>query len=110
MSLLSQSLKFIVLMTLRMLRRKKAEQNTFNPIHMYPALRVEIASDDSCECCPLTAAWMSAQAATMELRTMIPNERRIIGVTLPPNQRTSPYAVTIIDKFLKMVYTGTERN
>lgn len=45
-----------------------------------------------------------------ELRTMSPNENRDEGETLPPNQRTSPYAITMMVKFLKIVYTGTERN
>jgi hypothetical protein len=56
------------------------------------------------------AAWMSAQAATTELKTIKPKDRSIKEVTLPPNQSTSPYAITIMVRFLKMVKTGTERN
>mgnify|MGYP007026582757 CR=1 FL=1 len=40
---------------------------------------------------------------------MRPNEARVSGVTLPPNQSTSPYAMRMMVRFLKMVYTGTER-
>lgn len=88
-----------------------AVQNTFMPIHAYPAFRVEMASDESeWGPYPSIAAWMSAHAATMELSTIRPNESRATGVTLPPNQSTSPYAMTMMVKFLKMVYTGTERN
>jgi hypothetical protein len=46
---------------------------------------------------------MSAQAAMMELRTIRPNEKRAIGVTEPPNHSTSPYAMRMMVKFLKMV-------
>jgi hypothetical protein len=46
---------------------------------------------------------MSAQAAITELRTINPKEKSAMGVTAPPNQRTSPYAIRIIVKFLKMV-------
>lgn len=56
------------------------------------------------------ACWISAHAAIMELATINPNENRAIGVTEPPNQRTSPYAIRMIVRFLKMVYTGMERN
>lgn len=46
----------------------------------------------------------------MELKTINPKENKAIGVTDPPNQSTSPYAMSIIVRFLKMVYTGIERN
>jgi hypothetical protein len=46
---------------------------------------------------------MSAHAAMMELKTIKPNEKRAMGVTEPPNQSTSPYAMRMIVKFLKMV-------
>jgi hypothetical protein len=46
---------------------------------------------------------MSAHAAMIELRTINPKESRAIGVTSPPNHRTSPYAMTMIVRFLKMV-------
>jgi hypothetical protein len=46
---------------------------------------------------------MSAQAAMMELRTISPKEKRVMGVTEPPNQSTSPYAIKMMVKFLKMV-------
>jgi hypothetical protein len=49
------------------------------------------------------AAWISAQAATTELSTISPKDSRVRGVTLPPNQRTSPYAMTMMVRFLKMV-------
>jgi hypothetical protein len=49
------------------------------------------------------ACWMSAQAAMMELMTMRPNEKSAMGVTEPPNQSTSPYAIKMIVRFLKMV-------
>jgi hypothetical protein len=42
---------------------------------------------------PLRACWISAQAAMMELKTIRPNEKRAMGVTEPPNQSTSPYAI-----------------
>jgi hypothetical protein len=71
---------------------------------------VETVAEALIEFSPETAAWISAQAATTELRTISPKERSIVDVTLPPNQRTSPYAMTIMVRFLKMVKTGTERN
>jgi hypothetical protein len=45
-----------------------------------------------------------------ELKTIRPKEKRAMEVTVPPNQRTSPYAIRMIVRFLKMVYTGIERN
>ena len=110
---LSQSLKFIFLITLRIDRTYAAVQKTFMPIHAYPAFNVERAAAASADCAappPYKACWISAHAATTELRTIRPNEKRAEGVTLPPNHKTSPYAITMIVKFLKMVYTGTERN
>jgi hypothetical protein len=56
------------------------------------------------------AALMSAQAATIEDRTINPKENSVRRVTEPPNHRTSPYAIRMMVKFLKIVYTGTERN
>jgi hypothetical protein len=44
-----------------------------------------------------------------ELRTINPKEKRAMDETEPPNHRTSPYAIKIVVKFLKMVYTGIER-
>jgi hypothetical protein len=55
------------------------------------------------------ACWMSAQAATIELSTIRPNEKRVMEVTEPPNHSTSPYAIRIMVKFLNIVYTGMER-
>jgi hypothetical protein len=49
------------------------------------------------------ACWMSAQAAMMELNTIRPNENSAMGVTDPPNHSTSPYAIRMMVKFLKMV-------
>lgn len=49
------------------------------------------------------ACWMSAHAATTELSTINPKENKAMGDTEPPNQSTSPYAIMIIVKFLKMV-------
>lgn len=57
-----------------------------------------------------TACLMSAQAAMTELKTISPKENRVRFVTEPPNHKTSPYAIRMIVKFLKMVYTGIERN
>jgi len=51
----------------------------------------------------LMAALMSAQAETTEDKTINPKERRANPVTDPPNQRTSPYAMRMIVKFLKIV-------
>jgi hypothetical protein len=53
---------------------------------------------------------MSAHAAMTELKTMRPKEKRAMGVTEPPNQSTSPYAMRMMVRFLKMVYTGIDRN
>lgn len=53
---------------------------------------------------------MSAQAAMMELKTIRPKERSVMLVTEPPNQSTSPYAMRMMVKFLKIVYTGMLRN
>ena len=46
---------------------------------------------------------MSAHAATRELSTIKPKENKAMGETLPPNQSTSPYAIMMMVKFLKMV-------
>lgn len=64
-------------------------------------------------CPPATldsACWMSAHAAMTELKTMRPKEKSAMGVTEPPNQSTSPYAIRMMVRFLKMVYTGMDRN
>ena len=45
-----------------------------------------------------------------ELKTMRPKEKSAMGVTEPPNQSTSPYAIRMMVRFLKMVYTGMDRN
>ncbi len=46
---------------------------------------------------------MSAQAAMTELRTISPKENRAMPVTEPPNQSTSPYAIKMVVRFLKIV-------
>jgi len=38
-----------------------------------------------------------------ELKTIRPKLRSVIGVTEPPNHNTSPYAIRMMAKFLKMV-------
>lgn len=38
------------------------------------------------------------------------NDPKAMVVTLPPNHKTSPYAIKIIVKFLKIVYTGILKN
>jgi hypothetical protein len=89
-----------------MTRRYVALQKQLNIIHRYPACSVDMASvDAACEPEPMfvRACWMSAQAAMMELRTINPKEKRASGVTAPPNQSTSPYAIRMIVRFLKMV-------
>lgn len=45
----------------------------------------------------------------MELRTIKPKENRAMEETEPPNHSTSPYAIKMMVKFLKMVYTGIDR-
>ena len=39
----------------------------------------------------------------MELKTMRPKLNRVMLVTDPPNHSTSPYAIRMMVKFLKMV-------
>jgi hypothetical protein len=69
-----------------------------------------MAAAVSSECpTPLRAALISAHAATIELSAIKPKDSRSSGVTLPPNHRTSPYAMKTMVKFLKMVYTGTDK-
>jgi hypothetical protein len=46
---------------------------------------------------------MSAHAAMIELKTIKPKLNKVMLVTDPPNHSTSPYAIRIIVKFLKMV-------
>ena len=46
---------------------------------------------------------MSAHAATTELRTIKPKEKSAMDETAPPNHSTSPYAMRMIVKFLKIV-------
>lgn len=53
--------------------------------------------------CASRACLMSAHAAMTELITINPKEKSAIDVTDPPNQRTSPYAIKIVVKFLKIV-------
>lgn len=81
---------------------------------MYPAFKVAIFSAASpVKASPpyeLIACVMSAQAAMMLLSTMRPKLIRAIPVTEPPNHSTSPYAMRMMVKFLKMVYTGMLRN
>ena len=99
-------MKFIFFIILRIERTYAEVQKTFNPIQAYPAFRVEIAKAASTDCpfaLPYSACWISAQAAITELTTINPKEKRAEGVTLPPNHNTSPYAITIIVKFLKIV-------
>jgi len=68
---------------------------------MYPAFKVEILPVAS----PLlsSACLISAHAAMIELNTIRPNEKSVRPVTEPPNHSTSPYAIRMIVKFLKMV-------
>jgi hypothetical protein len=84
-------------------------QKQLNIIQMYPAFSVEIWVPTSWLTGVESACWMSAQAAMTDEKTMRPKEKSINGVTEPPNQRTSPYAIKIMVKFLKMVYTGIDR-
>lgn len=53
---------------------------------------------------------MSAQAAITLDRAIRPNDSSAILVTVPPNHSTSPYAIRMMVRFLKMVYTGMDRN
>lgn len=109
--LLSQSLVFSFLIVRPLPRTYAAEQKTLANIHAYPAFRVFRASEASEGWVSgLVAAFTSAHAATMELNTIRPNEKSTRGVTRPPDRRTSPYAMTMMVRFLKMVNTGTERN
>ena len=52
---------------------------------------------------------LSDNAAIIDERTI--NKKLVIDnlVILLPNQRTSPYAIKMIVRFLKIVYTGIER-
>jgi hypothetical protein len=103
--LLSKSLKFVNLILFLMPNTYAAVHKQLVNIQMYPAFNVAILAVASALSCPCDsrACLMSAQAAMTELRTMSPKEKRAIGVTEPPNQRTSPYAIKMIVKFLKIV-------
>jgi hypothetical protein len=91
-------------MTFFMASTNMEVQKTLRPIQAYPAFSVDMAETaSSVSTSPLRALWISAQAATTELRTMRPKDRRARGVTLPPNHKTSPYAMTMMVRFLKMV-------
>jgi hypothetical protein len=46
---------------------------------------------------------MSAQAAMIELTTIRPKLSSVMLVTEPPNHSTSPYAIKMMVKFLKIV-------
>lgn len=110
-NVLSQSLVLNFLIIRPLPSTYAAEQKTLANIHAYPKfsdLRASEASEGWTS--RLVAAFTSAQAATMELKTIRPNENRTSGVTRPPDKRTSPYAITMMVRFLKMVNTGTERN
>lgn len=89
-----------------------ALQMQLNIIHRYPACSVDTASVAASLACPtlVNACWMSAHAAMTELKTIRPKEKSAMGVTEPPNHSTSPYAIRMMVRFLKMVYTGIERN
>lgn len=112
LDILSKSLKFVNLILFRIPSTYVDVQKQLISIQIYPALRVEILAVASMEECPLLsiACLISAQAAITELRTISPKEKSVMPVTEPPNQSTSPYAMRIIVKFLKIVYTGIERN
>jgi hypothetical protein len=72
---------------------------------MYPAFSVDIravASEVEVPC-DSNACLISAHAAMTELSTIKPNEKSAMDVTEPPNHNTSPYAIKIIVKFLKIV-------
>jgi len=74
-------------------------------IHTYPAFSVDICAAAA----PVALPWLSsaclisAQAAIRELKTIKPNEKSAIEETDPPNHKTSPYAIKMMVKFLKMV-------
>lgn len=89
-----------------MLSAYEAEKTTLIPTQPYPTLRADRAAVVESEPAPtltVVACWTSAQAATMELSTIKPKDNRARGFTLPPTRKTSPYAITMIVKFLKMV-------
>jgi hypothetical protein len=68
-----------------------ALERQFNNIQIYPAFKLARLVAVACVGpIPVSAALISAQALTMEERTMSPKERRARAVTEPPNQRTSP--------------------
>lgn len=46
---------------------------------------------------------MSAHAAMTDEPTMRKNEQSVRGVTCPPNQMTSPYAMRMMVRFLKIL-------
>lgn len=79
---LSQLLKFVFLVNLRILSRYTDEQITFMNIHAYPAFK---APKEDADACDLTleaderACWISAQAATMELSTIKPKHAKVSG-------------------------------
>jgi hypothetical protein len=111
-NILSKSLKLVNLILLRIPSTYAAVQRQLANIQMYPALRVEIravASELEVPCAS-NACLISAHAAMTELSTIRPKEKRAIEVTDPPNQSTSPYAIKMMVKFLKIVYTGIDRN
>ena len=56
------------------------------------------------------ACLISAHAATTDDSTISPKENSVMRVTVPPNHSTSPYAVMMMVRFLKMVYTGMLRD
>lgn len=103
--LLSKSLKLVSFILLRIPRTYAAVQRQLANIQMYPALSVEIravASDVEVPC-DSNACLISAHAAMTELSTIRPNEKSAMEVTEPPNHNTSPYAIRMIVRFLKIV-------
>lgn len=110
--LLSKSLKLVSLIRFRMPRTYDAVDKQLINIQMYPALRVAnlVVAAALADPCDSRACLISAHAAIMELSTIRPKENSAMDDTEPPNHSTSPYAIKIIVKFLKMVYTGIERN
>lgn len=75
-------------------------------IQIYPAFNVAsccVAAVEVVLACASRACLMSAQAAITELSTIRPKENRAMDETEPPNHNTSPYAIRMMVKFLKIV-------
>jgi hypothetical protein len=110
--LLSKSLKPVILIRFLIPKTKVPFGKQLLNIHMYPAFNVATDSAAVSGASPdlLRACCISGHDAINELPIIRPNENSVMRVTREPlNHKYSPYAIRMIVRFLKIIYTGTDK-